>query len=185
MKHLLLRFGPLAVLVGTAVEGDASALLSGVLAHLGFMNLPLAIALAALGGWLSDCGWYLVGRRGGARVRRSAAYARIAPFVERLAARLGPWEIVPARFVYGTRIPSVLFWGVQGLPFMRFAAISGVACLTWAILFVGLGFTLSGSAEAIVGKVKRIQLWLAGAVAIAASVVLLRRAAARFIAARR
>jgi len=185
MEHLLVRFGPPAILLGAALEGDATVLLAGVLAHLGFLGLPQAIVLGALGGWLSDCGWYALGRRGGSFFRRSAAYARIAPFVERLALRLGPWEIVPARFVYGTRIPSMVFWGLRGLPFTRFAAIDAVACVVWSALFANLGFALSDSAAAVLGEVKRVELWLAGAAALAVGAVIVLRAVSRRAAGRR
>jgi membrane protein DedA with SNARE-associated domain len=176
VEELLVRFGPPAVLLGAALEGDASVLIAGVMAHLGFLSLPQAIALGALGGWLSDCAWYALGRRGGATLRRSASFARIGAFIERLAARLGPWEIVPARFVYGTRIPSMLFWGVNRLPFARFATIAALACVAWSVVFASLGFVLSDRAAAILGEVKRIELWLAGAVVLAAVVVLVLRA---------
>jgi hypothetical protein len=35
---------------------------------------------------------------------------------EQLAQRFGVWEIIAARFVYGTRIASVLFWGISNCP---------------------------------------------------------------------
>jgi membrane protein DedA with SNARE-associated domain len=184
MEQLLVRFGPPAILFGAALEGDASVLLAGVIAHLGFLGLPQAIALGALGGWLSDCGWYALGRRGGSLFRRSAAYGRIAPFVERLAARLGPWEIVPARFVYGTRIPSMVFWGIRNLSFARFAAIDAIACSVWSLAFACSGFALSGSAAAVLGEVKRIELWLAAALVLAVGSVIVLRAVGRRAAAR-
>jgi membrane protein DedA with SNARE-associated domain len=185
VEELLVRFGPPAVLLGAALEGDASVLLAGVIAHLGFLGLWEAIALGAVGGWLSDCAWYGFGRRGGDRLRRSASYARIGAFVERLAARLGPWEIVPARFVYGTRIPSMLFWGMHRLPFARFAAISAVACTLWSAIFATIGYVLSDRAAAILGQVKRVEFWLAGAIVLAVVVVLLLRALGPLAASRR
>jgi membrane protein DedA with SNARE-associated domain len=175
VEELLVRFGPPAVLLGAAIEGDASVLLAGVIAHLGFLGLPEAIALGAAGAWLGDCGLYGFGRCRGEALRRSASYARIGAFVERLAARLGPWEIVPARFVYGTRVPSMLFWGLQRLPFARFAAIDAVGCMLWSAVFASLGYVLSDRAAAILGEVKRVELWLAGGLVLAALIVLVLR----------
>jgi membrane protein DedA with SNARE-associated domain len=173
MEHLLVRFGPPAILLGAAIEGDATVLLAGVIAHLGFLRLSHVIVLAAVGGWLGDCAWYAIARRGAALAARSAAYARIAPFVERLAGRIGPWEIVLSRFVYGTRIPSMLFWGIHGLPFLRFAAIDAVACVLWAVTFSYLGFAMSGSAAAVL-RLKRIELLVACAAAAVVAVLVLR-----------
>jgi len=59
----------------------------------------------------------------------------------------------------------MLFWGAQGLPFWRFAAIDFLGCALWAAVLGAVGYTLNGSVEALVGKVKRIEIWLLVAVA--------------------
>ena len=102
----------------------------------------------------------MLGRLNSAAVRRSRLYLRAAPLIERLVARLGEREIVLSRFVYGTRIASMFFWGVHGLPYGRFAAFDLVGCLLSAIALAGLGFGLSTSAVALVGRVKRAEVWL-------------------------
>src|SRR5439155_324566 len=80
-----------------------------------------------------DEAWYVLGPLNSAAVRRSRLYLRAAPLIERLVARLGEREIVLSRFVYGTRIASMFFWGVHGLPYGRFAAFDLVGCLLSAI----------------------------------------------------
>src|SRR5439155_223752 len=82
-------------------------------------------------------------------------YLRAAPLIERLVARVGEREIVLSRFVYGTRIASMFFWGVHRLPYARFAAFDLVGCLLSAIVLAGLGFGLSTSAVALLGRVTR------------------------------
>lgn len=94
---------------------------------------------------------------------------------EHLAQRFGVWEIIAARFVYGTRIASVLFWGIQKLPFVRFAALDLIGCALWAIVFSSLGYFLSGSAAVLIGEVRRIEIWLLVAVAAIAFFFLLSR----------
>ena len=121
MEDLLSRFGLLAVLVLAAVEGDISVILAGVVAHLGFFSLPAAIAVGAIGACAGDCVGFYVARKHAATIRDGRIYRRIGPTVESLAARLGVWSIIAARFVYGTRIATILFWGVQRLSFVKFA----------------------------------------------------------------
>lgn len=182
MQDFLVRYGLLAVVVGAAFEGDVTIIMAGVVAHLGFFGLPLAVEAACLGAFIGDSGWYWLGRTQSARVRQTRFYRRAAPTIERLVARLGAWEVVMARFVYGTRIASMFFWGVHGLPFARFAALDALGCVLSATLLAGLGYVASGSVAAVVGRVKRAEMWLAAAVVVSASVVLgvgalLRRAA--------
>src|SRR5207245_9419992 len=54
----------------------------------------------------------------------------------------------------------MFFWGVHRLPYGRFAAFDLVGCLLSAIALAGLGFGLSTSAVALVGRVKRAAGWL-------------------------
>ena len=175
----LIRYGPLGVLLGAALEGDASVILAGVLAHMKLIALPVAILAAFVGGVLGDWLWYAIGRLGGATLRQRGPYARVAALIERITARIGVWEIVAARFVYGTRVASMVFWGVHGLSFPRFVAVDLVGCALWAVAFVGLGYGLSNSAAAIIGRVHRTERWLVGGLVAAVAVVVLLRAISR------
>jgi len=127
VEDFLARYGLLAVFAAAAIEGDASVVLAGVVAHLGFFSLPRAVQAASLGGLVGDSAWYALGRLNAAAVRQSRLYLRAAPLIERLVARLGAREIVISRFVYGTRIASMFYWGVHGLPYGR-SSTSSAAC---------------------------------------------------------
>jgi membrane protein DedA with SNARE-associated domain len=172
VEQLVERFGALAIFLGTALEGDATAVLGGVIAHLGLLGFPLALATAFLGALAGDLTLFALGRMGARRVRASRAYRRIAPLVERLATRFGAGEIVLARFVYGTRVASMIFWGVHGLSTARFVLVDLVGCALWATALTTLGFAASGTAAVLLGEVQAAERWLAIAlVAIAAVVV--------------
>jgi membrane protein DedA with SNARE-associated domain len=170
---LIGRFGLLAVFFGTALEGDVALILGGIAAHLGYLDaLPVGIA-GALGGFAGDAVWYLVARRNAEWLRRSPAYHRVGPTIERLVTRFGSWQILLARPVYGTRVATMLFWGTQQLPPARFAALDLPASSAWAILLVSLGYYSSGSASAVLGEVRRVETWAALAIGIALAVVVL------------
>jgi len=179
VKHFLVHYGAVAVLVGAAVEGDASLLLAGVVAHLGRMPLLLAIAAGWVGSFASDCFWYSIGRRHAERVLRSPLYQRVRPLVEGIAVRVGAGEIVVARFVYGSRIVSMLFWGVHGLPFPRFAVLDAIGCGLAVTTLATLGFVLSGSIETLLGRVRRVEVWLGVALLLSVGAVALMKRAAR------
>lgn len=179
LENFLIRYGSLAVLIGAAFEGDVTMILAGVIAHLGLVDFPLAVAAGALGACCADAVCYWIGRTRRSPIQRSRVYTRVGPFVERLAIRVGTWELAVARFVYGARIASMLFWGMQGLPFARFAAIDLLGCSLWAMALATLGFVFSGSVAVVVGRVKRAELWLlvalVGTVAVVACVRYLMR----------
>jgi membrane protein DedA with SNARE-associated domain len=176
LEDLLVRYGALGVFLGTALEGDLTALLAGVIAHLGLLDLRTALVTTWLGGVAGDVLWYAVGRTGAAAIRSRPVYARVAPLIERVAGRIGPWEVAVSRFLYGAHTASMLFWGVHRLPASRFLALSLLGCGLWAGVFVGLGYVLSNSATVLIGRVKRVERWLAGAIIVAAAGVLVLRA---------
>jgi membrane protein DedA with SNARE-associated domain len=168
LQDLVLRYGPAAVVLGTATEGDVSMILTGVMAHLGLLAAPVALAAGAGGAMLGDVVCYVLGRVHSRAILSSALYRRAAPFVSPIAARLGPWQIVMSRFVYGTRVATMVYWGAHDMPAWRFAIADAAGCLAWALLLGGLGFLASSSAETVLGRVRHAEMWLlaAGAVAI-------------------
>jgi len=173
LQQLLIRYGLIAVLVGSAVEGDFTLLFAGVVARLGIFAFPLAVGAGALGSLLGDTAWYSLGRFRGPRFREGRFYRRVGPTVERLAEQLGPWQLLAARLVYGTKSASMIFWGLHDLPFRRFLLIDSVGCLLGSLVFTSLGYLLSGSAMALLGQVKRVELWLLGGVIVGVLIVFL------------
>jgi membrane protein DedA with SNARE-associated domain len=163
LEHIVLRYGLAAVLLGAAVEGDFTLILAGVAAHLGYFPFPLAVAAGAIGSFVGDLAWYTLGRMRGPQFRAGRLYRRVGHRIESLARRMGPAELLAARFVYGTKAASMLFWGLHNLPLAKFALIDGIGALIGAAVFTGLGYLVSGSATLLLGKVRRVQLWLLGA----------------------
>jgi membrane protein DedA with SNARE-associated domain len=179
MEQLLMRFGLLAVFAGTALEGDGSMIVAGVLAHLGFFGLPTAMAVGCLGAVVIDLACYAIGRHRAAAIRRTRLYRGTGAAVERLVQRLGPWEVPLSRFVYGTRVGSMFFWGMQRLPFGRFVGLDVLGCAAWAVALGGLGFASSASATVLLGRVERVERWLLLAVVLTAATVVAVRALVR------
>jgi membrane protein DedA with SNARE-associated domain len=171
LDQLLIRYGLVAVLVGSAVEGDFSLILAGVVAHLGIFAFPLAVAAGTLGSLAGDLAWYCLGRFRGPRFREGRLYRRVGPTIERLARQLGPAELLAARFVYGTKAASMVFWGLHGLSLPRFLLIDAIGCAIGATIFTGLGYLVSGSATILLGRVRRVQLWLLGALVVGIVIV--------------
>jgi membrane protein DedA with SNARE-associated domain len=183
MESLIARYGLLAVFVGAAIEGDMVVILSGVAAHLQLLNFPAALATGWLGAVFADCVWYAIGRRHSTQAKQTKTYRLVGPRIEQLAARLGAGEVIIARFIFGTRIASMLFWGIRELPFARFALLDVIGCAIWATALAGLGFAFSGSAAVLLGKVKHVEQWLLVAVVSATvTTVLVRRLLRRSLA---
>lgn len=166
LEALISRYGLVAVFFGAAVEGDVTLILAGVFAHLGYFPFPLALLAGTLGGYLGDLGWYSLGRLRGPQFRAGRLYRRVGPRIERLAQRLGPAQLIASRFVYGIKAASMVFWGLHGMTLLRFLVVDAIGCVAATLVFTSLGYAVSGSAVVLLGHVRRVQLWLLGAVLV-------------------
>lgn len=164
LEAFLSNYGLLALFLLATVEGDVSLLVAGVLTHVGVLPLPGAIAAGALGNLVGDSFWFAVGHRHSGRIRASRLYRAVGPRVEGLARRLGPWQLLAARVVYGTRNVSMLFWGQMRLPTGRFLLLDGLGCALAATGFTLLGYAVGSSTEALTHEIHRIEHWLLVAV---------------------
>jgi membrane protein DedA with SNARE-associated domain len=173
LQQLVMHYGLLAVLLGSAVEGDFTLILAGVCAHLGYFPFPLAVAAGAVGSFAGDLAWYTLGRVRGPRFRAGGLYQRVGHRIEALAKRMGPAQLLAARFVYGTKAASMVFWGLHDLPLAKFALVDGIGVVIGSVVFTGLGYLVSGSATLLFGKVRRVQRWLLGALVVGVVLVFL------------
>jgi membrane protein DedA with SNARE-associated domain len=151
------RYGLLALFLLATVEGDMSLVLAGILAHLGVMPVVGAMVCGALGNLTGDTAWYVVGRCYHGRIKSTWFYRRVGAGVERVASRIGPWQLLAARVVYGTRNASMLFWGMMSLPLTRFLLTDGLGCALASAGFVGLGYILGHGADSVMGNISRLE----------------------------
>jgi membrane protein DedA with SNARE-associated domain len=171
LESFLSEYGLVALLLLATVEGDVSLLVAGVLAHLGIFSAAAAMVVGAAGNLAGDAVWFTLGRAHRERIRGSRLYRAVGGRIERLASKLGPWQLLAARVVYGTRNASMLFWGQLHLPWVKFLLIDGLGCALAAVGFVAIGYAVGQGTSALTGEVKRVEHWLLGAVLVGGVIV--------------
>lgn len=179
LTQLIIQYGLAAVFLGSGLEGDLSMVLGGVVSHQGYFRLPVAIAAAALGAFCADCVWYAVGRLHAQRLQDAAFYRKVGPRIAAVTRKIGVWQIIAARFVYGTKNATMLFWGLHNLPLLRFVLVDAVGCVLGASFFVGLGYLVGDGAEALLGRMKRFEFLLLGALVVGVLVLVVIRVLAQ------
>jgi len=184
MREFLSTYGLWAAFLLALIENDVAFIAIGVVLKLGDanpltpdLNLFTAVPAAIIGALIHDSAWFALGHMNSAVIKSSRVYRRIGPMVERLAGRFGPWEIFIARFIYGTRNPSSVFWGIQKLPYAEFAGLELLSLTLWGSLLVAVGFHSTAWALKIMGNVehKHHPKLLLGAIVLAFVVVALLR----------
>ncbi|WP_326636876.1 DedA family protein [Streptosporangium sp. NBC_01755] len=120
------------------VPAETSVITAGVFAAAtGAPDLPLVIAVAALGAFAGDHISYAIGRGAGNRLRNGRRSRKTFAWAERALAERGGLILVVARYIPGGRTACTLTMGAVAYPRRSFALFDAVAALSWA-LYSGL-----------------------------------------------
>ncbi len=155
------NYGVLAAFALALIENDVAFIAIGVVAKLGDnnpltpdLNPWLAVPAAIAGALIHDSFWFGLGHFNSHWIKASKVYRRIGPFVERLANRFGIWQIFLARFIYGTRNPSAVFWGIHQLKYSKFLGVEFLGLAVWGSVLSTIAFHCTGWALRLIGKVQ-------------------------------
>jgi membrane protein DedA with SNARE-associated domain len=182
---LIEQHGYTVTFVGALIEGESVMVLAGLAAHRGYLHLPLLAALAALGSFLGDQVYFLVGRRYGDRL--VARFPRLEPGVrhaDALLLRYAGTAVIAVRFLYGLRVVGPIAKGMTRLKWRAFVLFNAVGAALWSVWWLSVGYMLGELAGLLLGDVRRIEHWLflgfaTAALAVVAYLHWRRRPAAR------
>jgi phosphatidylglycerol lysyltransferase len=173
MEALLVKYGYALLFLGVAVEGEAFLLAAAFLAHRGLFHLCAVILVAVAANSVADQLYYRVarGRGKGWLERRHGARAGYARVME-LASRHGGWLLLGSRFAYGFRILIPAACGALGMRPVVFTLLDLAAGAAWALVVGLLGYYSGVATASALTSLRRFELWLAAAVALALAAVL-------------
>lgn len=160
---LIERYGYLATLAGTLIEGETLLILSGLAAHRGYLSLPLVVLVGAAGGAAGDMAFFLAGRHYGQGLL--ARFPRFAPAAGRVHAMIERHPvstIIGVRFMYGLRAAGPAIIGTTSIPLLRFALLNALGAALWSGCWAGAGYLLGRAAERILGDVAKVERELFG-----------------------
>jgi membrane protein DedA with SNARE-associated domain len=169
------------------IQGRASALIGGIAAASGYLNLGLIILVALLARAMVDLFWYKVGATGIAdRIgRRAGSYERFS--FERFADRINdelhqrPSRVVLlAKTIGGLTIPVVIAVGNAHVPLRRWLPASVAGELLWTVPLLLLGFFATDAVSDIKGGLLYLTL---GTTVLFLSVSILKIARSKWTAA--
>ncbi|RWP32975.1 DedA family protein [Mesorhizobium sp.] len=174
IHNLIEQYGLIAVFLGCVAEGESAALLGGFFAHQHVFVLWQAFLAAAVGAFVGDSFFFILGR----------SFAD-HPFVVKLKGRPGfshAYRLVSThpdifvltnRFIYGLRLVGGIAAGLSGIAVTRFVILNAISSMVWAGLFTTIGYVFGLGAERIVGQalVRHERLLIALAIGLAAAIL--------------
>jgi membrane protein DedA with SNARE-associated domain len=176
MQALVEHYGYPILFLGTLLEGETVLVLGGFAARQGYLSLPLVILVAFLGSLSGDQLWFYIGRAKGLPfIERRPHWAKHVSRVRDLLARYEVPVLVGFRFLYGLRNPTPFVVGASGYSPLKFLALNSIGAALWATIVGSLGYAFGHAFEVILGEVARYEMWVFGALALLAVVVIVWR----------
>ena len=115
---------------------------------------------------VGDFAWYALGRIRGPRFRVGRFYRRVGPVSRPWPGDSGRRSCSRPASSMGPRRPACSSGGCTDLPLVTFLMVDTIGVLIGSLVFTGLGYLVSGSATLLLGKVRRVELWLLGALIV-------------------
>jgi membrane-associated protein len=152
---LIQKYGYLAILLGTLVEGEIFLALGGVFARQGLMNMWIVIVMAVAGSFISHSLFFALGHwRGLAVVQRFPKLQAGYPKAQALAERFGPACIFIVQFLYGMRLVTCLALGTLRLRTTSFILWQLLACSVWALGMAAAGYVFGTAIQYLVSRLE-------------------------------
>ncbi|MDJ0457803.1 DedA family protein [Arthrobacter sp. NQ7] len=169
-----LVFAEDALFVGFVIPGETAAVLGGVVASRGEVQLGVMMAVVVAAAIIGDSVGYEVGKHLGTRIIKSRALSRHS---ERLGnaqdflRRKGGSAVFLGRFTAFFRAVMPALAGTSRMPYGRFLVWNATGGMVWGTGFVLLGFLAGNSYEAVSQAVGRDLAVVIAAVVLAGLVV--------------
>ena len=188
---LLSRYGLLAIFllllgagVGVPLPEEPTQLAGGALASEGLLSLLPVMATCWLGIVCGDSAWFLLAQRHGELVLSRAAVRRLLTperrrKVEAHLARHAFLTVMISRHLSGLRLAAFALAATHGVRLRTFVAADGLSALISVPLVVSAGFLGAHHLAAVHGALRRVELTVLCAAAVAGIVFLAVRRARR------
>ena len=144
----LLVFAEDALFIGFVLPGETAAVLGGVAASRGHVNVAVMCLIVMAAAIIGDTVGYEVGRHFGTRILASRALTRHQRRVgdaQAMLARRGGAAVFLGRFVAFFRAVMPALAGSALMPYRRFLAYNAAGGVCWGIAFVLLGYFAGNS----------------------------------------
>lgn len=161
MEHYIARYGYIGLFIGTFIEGEATALLGGVFAKFGYLEMCRTMIWVFLGTYLGDLTFFSVGKVfGKGIIERYHFLKHKASFADKIIKKYGNLIIVVVRFLTGIRVMILMLLGCTNVRVMRFVLLNMTICIIWSIGATFIGYLFANVIYCLVGDIKRYEEYI-------------------------
>jgi membrane protein DedA with SNARE-associated domain len=172
MQSWIETYGLWAVLFGAFIEGETVFIAAGYAISQGYLAPGSAFLFAMIGGSLSDCTYFFLGRRYGARLmRRFSLLRRLRARATLLLRRWGRAAAFAVRFATGMRLALPIMIGSARFPIPLFVGFNLLGSAAFAALYLTLGFFFGEALGHVLERMRGREGWILLGIALLGVVV--------------
>jgi len=153
--NALTEYGYIILFVWSVMEGELGLVMAGTMVHTGHMNMPTAIFVAGLGGFVGDQIYFYIGRYNKRWLHRYLhSHRRKFALAHLLLKRYGWPVIFIQRYLYGLRTIIPMSIGLTRYSARKFALINFLSAQVWATITIVLAYVFGEEILAVLEYMK-------------------------------
>ena len=148
--------------MGVPIPEDIILIVGGILSASGVCNFWVTLVVCMAGVLIGDGVIFLVGRRYGARVKRTWLFRRM--MTEKVDAKIvgvfskyGDRVVFMGRFMPGLRMPIFLSAGIYHVPVWKFFMLDGLAAVISVPLWIWVGYVFGDNLPILEKRMRQFQ----------------------------
>ncbi len=149
------------ILLGIIFEGEFVIIFTGVLAHLGALNVFVAIIFILLGAFAKTFFGYALGQF----LFKKFNHHRFFRYIQKRVYLLLPkfktkpfWSIFISKFIIGANNVVIIFSGFEKINYKKYLKAEVLATVLWAPFLLSLGYIFSYTALQVSGEIWRFSM---------------------------
>jgi len=154
LDMLVARYGLVMIFLGAGIEGEATVVTGGLLAHEGLLDPWAVAASASAGSFVVDQILFALGRHLTHNRRVAGLLNKPAGSNVRRAVEAHPNAFIFGfRLLVGMRMISPLVIGTTAVAAWRFLVVNLIVALVWGISFTAIGYVFGSGIERVLGHI--------------------------------
>ncbi|MBW2515337.1 MAG: DedA family protein [Deltaproteobacteria bacterium] len=160
LETFLAKYGYIAIVMGTAFEGETIMIMGGFSAHRGYLELlPWVVLAGFVGNFIQNMIYFVLGRRYGNRMLEKhpdwkPRLQQVNGWLERFQSLLS----IGLRFVPGFRTIGGVAIGMSDVSTGRFIFLNLIGAVLWAVVIGVLGYLCGHVLKLIMGDIKHLEV---------------------------
>lgn len=149
------------IFFGVFIEGEVVSISSGILAHLGALNIPLTLACVFFGGLAKTFAGYSLGKFLFKRFNHNKFFTYMQKKVKGFLPRFKEkpfWSIFISKFILGANHIVILFSGFERIDYKKYLKAEIISTIIWAPGMVALGYFFSYTALHVSREIWRFSM---------------------------